>query len=809
MDGHLALVRGGAKDSPSANWVRLPDGLLSGAESASIIVETKADASMLSTFHFLWNIGGNSTSSYWFASVRDRVRTAITTSGGGGEVNARAGSGISADRWYSLASVINGADDTIRFYVDGAEVASAPTVLTPASIGDQSVNTIGRAPYPDPNYRGEVSTFRAYDRALDAGEIATVADSDARIHQSEFSEAAERNLRDLSDVVLTDPVRTLPNAGGAVRWSSSDSRLAVAADGRTVTAAQPAEGEPSVTTSLTATSTVRGVTATRSVPTTINARPGVETPYGYLMVHFIEDSQGYAEKIYLDVSQGDNPERWDPLNSGRPILASQLGTTGVRDPYITYNPDTATYYIIATDLRVFGGDRGSGNCTDWCHWSTRGSAMLNVWESKDLVSWSAPRQFDVTLDAASEKKVNVGMAWAPEATWVPDFDGTGEGSFVVYWASKTYPDATRNGDSYSRILWGSTTDFTQASYSYGGVFIDAGAEVIDTTIAQENGTTYRITKDNGHGKGIYMESSSSARWWEPDARWTLIQERIGAAWSNGNPGGVEGPAVFKSHSEGRWYSYVDVIPSTGYRPMTTTNIADGFNQLLDDQFFMTPSTKHGGIISLTRGQYDTVRAADAVSLTAEDLGDATVVAGASTAQIRAALPQAASVNLAYGRGVSAQSVTWDLTGVDPSNVGTYRVSGMVETLGANLDAWTGANGSEDWRATDKTLFSSGALTVIADVVVTEPAAIISAKTSARCVAGKVVLSATVTNRSTTSLEADIVSPFGTKKVTGLAAGKSASVSFSTRMAAVTAGSTAFHVEGHSPLDVAHTALACR
>ena len=53
-------------------------------------------------------------------------------------------------------------------------------------------------------------------------------------------------------------------------------------------------------------------------------------PYAYLLVHFLEDPDGYAERIYLDVSDGDNPHRWIPLNGGRTVLTSDIGTTGVR-----------------------------------------------------------------------------------------------------------------------------------------------------------------------------------------------------------------------------------------------------------------------------------------------------------------------------------------------------------------------------------------------------------------------------------------------------------------------------------------------
>ena len=72
--------------------MRLPDSILSGKSSATITIETKLDASMKNNWNFLWNIGNDATTQYYFASVRDNPRTAITTSSGGGEINARSGS---------------------------------------------------------------------------------------------------------------------------------------------------------------------------------------------------------------------------------------------------------------------------------------------------------------------------------------------------------------------------------------------------------------------------------------------------------------------------------------------------------------------------------------------------------------------------------------------------------------------------------------------------------------------------------------------------------------------------------------------
>ncbi|MFB2580696.1 cell wall-binding repeat-containing protein [Herbiconiux sp. P15] len=719
--GDSLTFTGGAASSSTANWVELPDDVLAGATSATITTETKLDASMKSQFNFLWNIGNASTQQYYFASVRDTPRTAITTNGGGGEVNARSGSALDADRWYSLTSVIDGEADTITFYVDGVRVSQTATTLTPGSITDQSLNTIGRSPWPDPVFKGEVSAFRVYDRALSAEEVGAVSDTDATAHAESFAAAAQGIVDGLSPVVIDDSSLILPDAGGAVRWASSLPGVTVGDDGKSVTAELPAAGEPALTGTLTATATVRGVTASREVDVTVEPEAAATDDYGYLMVHFIEDSEGYAEKIYLDVSRGDNPEQWDPLNGGEPILASDLGTTGVRDPYLTYNPETETYYIIATDLRVFGGDQGSGTCTTWCHWTRNASTMLNIWESKDLVTWGDLRQIDVGAGAAGALGAELGMAWAPEATWVDDYNADGSGAFVVYWSSTEFPasDPEQQGASYSRVLYGATPDFTQETYEFGGEFVDLGGDAIDTTMIQDDGTTYRITKDNAFGDGIYMEATEAERWWESGTTWRTLQTEIGAVWSGGNPGGVEGPAVFKSHSEDRWYLYVDVIPSTGYRPMETTDLEAGWTQLTGGDFYMAPSTKHGGIVSLTKAQYDTVRAADAVSVVESDLGSVTLSESAEPADVAAALPATAAVNLAYERGTAELPVTWNTSAVDLSTPGTYGVTGTVQSIGANLNQWVGAGGSTAYDVADRELFSSTRLEVTASVVVPE------------------------------------------------------------------------------------------
>ncbi|BDR52305.1 hypothetical protein KIM372_02120 [Bombiscardovia nodaiensis] len=322
---------------------------------------------------------------------------------------------------------------------------------------------------------------------------------------------------------------------------------------------------------------------------------GVSDPYGYLLVHFIEDPDGYAERIYLDLSEGDNPERWHPLKGGQPILTSNLGTTGVRDPYLVRNPQTGRVYVIATDLRVYGDEHSGGS--GWDYWSHHGSTKLVIWQTDDLIHFSDPWQLDVSL-RQDGSHAQLGMAWAPECLWVDDFYGPGQGAFVLYWSSKLFAD----GDSdhadpavYDRVLWGVTRDFTQDTFVYGGVMIDTGGNTIDTTMVQRrlpSGQlrTYRATKDNSFGEGIWLDWTDEQRWWLPETQWQVAQRKVGAQFAvGGDPGGVEGPALFVSHSQDLWYLYVDVIPSIGYRPMVSANPDQGFRALESPDFLMAPT----------------------------------------------------------------------------------------------------------------------------------------------------------------------------------------------------------------------------
>jgi len=251
--GTLQFV-GGAKTS-TGNWVELPDDLLAGAGSATISIDVKSDPTMLTTNHFLWNIGSDATQEYWFANVRG-PRSAITTGSAAGERNGT-GYGVTANRWHSLTAVIDADADTLTFYTDGQRAGVAKTSLTPADI-TQTLNTIGRAPWPDALFRGSVGAFRVYDRALADDEVVALSTLDGAAHATELAAASAAKLTslDLGDTSAVTSDLQLVTLHG-VSWSSSSPDV-VAPDG---TVTRPAPGAPAATVTLTATAVTRGQAA--------------------------------------------------------------------------------------------------------------------------------------------------------------------------------------------------------------------------------------------------------------------------------------------------------------------------------------------------------------------------------------------------------------------------------------------------------------------------------------------------------------------------------------------------------------------
>lgn len=261
---------------------------------------------------------------------------------------------------------------------------------------------------------------------------------------------------------------------------------------------------------------------------------------GYAFAYFT-GSTTEGENIFFAASEGNDALQWTELNDGQPVLTSTYGTTGLRDPFIMRSVEGDTFWLLATDLSI-----GSG--TSWGDSVKTGSRYLEIWESNDLVTWSAQRHVLVSPPTA-------GNTWAPEA-----FYDEATGSYVVFWASSLYneTDVNHEGATYHRMLIATTRDFV--TFSEPTIWQDAEMSRIDSDVIEEDGVYYRFTKDEGaSGTGcsdIIMEQSTNLT--ATLDGWSIIDSCIGR---DAGTSAVEGPTSFKANAGDingdKYYLFVD------------------------------------------------------------------------------------------------------------------------------------------------------------------------------------------------------------------------------------------------------------
>lgn len=321
-----------------------------------------------------------------------------------------------------------------------------------------------------------------------------------------------------------------------------------------------------------------------------SAHPARSQNAGYLFVYFTGEGTADGEQIRYALSRGDDPLHWRELNGGRPVLTSTLGEKGLRDPFVIRSPRGDRFYLIATDLRMYRNSSGS-----WDQVQRHGSKSVMVWESTDLVHWTDQRLVKVAPDTA-------GNTWAPEAYWDSRLR-----EYVVFWASKLYAadDPDHTGSTYNRMLYATTKDFR--AFSAPRVWNDPGYSVIDSTVIKDRGTYYRFTKDERDpssgspcSKFITAEKSRNLT----DTSYGFVADCVGSgALARG-----EGPTVFKSNTEKKWYLFVDEYGLRGYVPFETTDLASGKWTPATD-YALPASPRHGTVLPVTGAEYERLLAA--------------------------------------------------------------------------------------------------------------------------------------------------------------------------------------------------------
>ena len=387
----------------------------------------------------------------------------------------------------------------------------------------------------------------------------------------------------------------------------------------------------------------------------------------YLFGHFIGEGTGTTvngqkiatgEQIFFalaDVGQGLHFKDMNGSTSSnlKPVLSSDVGECGVRDPFMCRSPEGDTFYLIATDLSVYvrgGWNNNAGQATK------TGSHSIILWESHDLVNWTHSRQIPVAREDA-------GMAWAPEMIFCEE---TGE--YYIFFSSTVLDDYSKGVDAKilerDCVYYTTTRDFTHFSETkkfisnvkYPDDFTNTQEtdqyainndyrKVIDGSAIKIGDYYYSACKDGGNNEkhgGIRIQKTESLLpdWQErPDGeeeeavQWEFVQNLADVGFQapqsrTADNTCLEGPEWFIYNQADR--KDPDVIEiglmadfyantSVGYVPWATTDVEDINNENgswrilesgADKDFSWDSQTKrHGTILRITAEEAERLKEA--------------------------------------------------------------------------------------------------------------------------------------------------------------------------------------------------------
>jgi Glycosyl hydrolases family 43 len=355
-----------------------------------------------------------------------------------------------------------------------------------------------------------------------------------------------------------------------VTWSSANEKI-ITANGEVT---RPKWHNTNVV--LHATITKGTATATKNITVNVVKAFKKAVNKAYFFVHFTFSE----EKIHFSLSKGNTALDWQELNNGKPVFTSTIGTTGLRDPYIVRSPEGDKFYLMATDLKWFKGEKGPDR-----------KRYIQVWESNDLVNWSAQR--DVLVAPP-----NVQNTYAPEAVWDNSI-----GAYVVFWTSKL------DSNKYFTPMYATTRDFV--TFTEAQIW-QPNEWRIDCTVTKVGDWYYRFTKsiDKAHNNchDIVIERSKNLR--APLNKWETVQYCIGA--KAGVPE-TEAPLVFKSNpgdvNGDYYYLWVEKwTPNKTYVAMRTKSLENPKWEVVPVNF-PNPLPKHGFILPITAAEAKKLAAA--------------------------------------------------------------------------------------------------------------------------------------------------------------------------------------------------------
>lgn len=298
-------------------------------------------------------------------------------------------------------------------------------------------------------------------------------------------------------------------------------------------------------------------------------------PERFLLAYFRGEHDSRGEQIRFAVSTGPAPTSWTVLNAEQPVLVSDAGERGARDPFLLRDERTGTFILLATDLRVWPDQ-------DWDRALRVGSRAILVWTSPDLVTWGGPRLVTVAPPQA-------GNAWAPKAVWSPE-----RGCWMVVWSSALFDGEDRSQSSYQRLMAAPTRDFV--TFGPAEVYLDLGHDVLDAAFLRDGPDWYRVSAvtrspAEGEYEGTHIVVERGSRFDDPG------YQTVALGVGRGDLKRGEGPAIARA-ADGTTYLLIDEFGLRGYQLFAADGPPGGeWHRVVGAQ--LPAGARHGSLLPIT------------------------------------------------------------------------------------------------------------------------------------------------------------------------------------------------------------------
>ena len=299
----------------------------------------------------------------------------------------------------------------------------------------------------------------------------------------------------------------------------------------------------------------------------------LEDDYAYLFVYFKGNEMDQEAVFYALSKDGYN---YKELNDGKPILLSNSGTGGVRDPYI-FKSQEGDYVMLATDMHATYG---------W-----RSNDSLITWRSKDLLTWSD--ESIIPIAGYYPLLDNATAAWAPQAIY-----DESKGEYMVYFSSdKPYSKVRNTAEEGKKCIYAFyTKDFKTLTTEPQVYFEIEGEDIIDADIVFEN-DKYRMFYKTSANEGIRMTSAYS------------LSDKYEGVTDVSNIM-CEGSNAYKLINKDKWIIMADLHWGGWWGVnyvLYETEDFENFKALhMTGDYSLPFSPRHGYVITITKNEYRTL-----------------------------------------------------------------------------------------------------------------------------------------------------------------------------------------------------------